>query len=133
MGHGTEDLVDSGRADRGSILLVRGHKVMSDSDLASLYGVETKALTRAVKRNAERFPEDFMFQLSRAEFDDLRRHFGASSSWGGRRYPPFAFTEQGVAMLSGVLRSPRAVAVNREEEIEMSGISTVKRDCGMSW
>jgi hypothetical protein len=87
---------------------------MLDSDLASLYEVETKALVRAVKRNRDRFPEDFMFQLSPEEFDDLRRHFGTSSVWGGRRYAPYAFTEQGVAMLSSVLRSPRAVAVNVE-------------------
>jgi len=97
-----------------SILLIRGHKVMLDNDLAAMYGVETKALTRAVKRNIDRFPEDFMFQLNSAEFEDLRRHFGTSSSWGGRRYPPYAFTEQGVAMLSSVLRSPRAVEVNIE-------------------
>jgi hypothetical protein len=97
-----------------SIRLIRAHKVMLDSDLASLYEVETKALVRAVKRNLDRFPEDFMFQLSQEEFDDLRRHFGTSSAWGGRRYAPYAFTEQGVAMLSSVLRSPRAVAVNVE-------------------
>ena len=97
-----------------SIRLIRGDKVMLDSDLASLYEVETKALVRAVKRNLDRFPEDFMFQLSQEEFDDLRRHFGTSSAWGGRRYAPYAFTEQGVAMLSSVLRSPRAVAVNVE-------------------
>jgi len=67
------------------ILLIRDHKVMLDSDLASLYEVETKALVRAVKRNSDRFPQDFMFQLSQEEFDDLRRHFGTSSAWGGRR------------------------------------------------
>ena len=97
-----------------AILLIREHKVLLDSDLASLYGVETKALLRAVKRSAERFPPDFMFQLTQEEFDDLRYHFGTSSAWGGRRYAPYAFTEQGVAMLSSVLRSPRAVAVNVE-------------------
>jgi hypothetical protein len=97
-----------------AILLIRGHKTMLDSNLASLYGVETKALVRAVKRNTDRFPADFMFQLTREEFADLRNHFGTSSSWGGRRYAPYAFTEQGVAMLSSVLRSPRAVAVNVE-------------------
>ncbi|MBN1590626.1 MAG: ORF6N domain-containing protein [Pirellulales bacterium] len=97
-----------------SILLIRSQKVMLDSDLASLYDVETKALTRAVKRNIDRFPGDFMFQLDQKEFEDLRCHFGTSSSWGGRRYPPYAFTEQGVAMLSSVLRSPRAIAVNVE-------------------
>ncbi len=85
-----------------------------DSDLAELYDVETKALTRAVRRNLERFPADFMFRLTGQEFDDLRRHFGASRSWGGRRYPPYVFTEQGVAMLSSVLRSKRAALVNIE-------------------
>lgn len=87
---------------------------MLDSDLAALYQVETKYLTRAVKRNADRFPADFMFQLSKDEFDDLKCHFGTSSGWGGRRYPPYAFTEQGVAMLSSVLRSRRAIQVNVE-------------------
>ncbi|MBI5527565.1 MAG: ORF6N domain-containing protein [Deltaproteobacteria bacterium] len=72
---------------------------MFDADLAAMYGVETKALVRAVKRNIERFPADFMFQLSADELGNLRSHFGTSSSWGGRRYRPFAFTEQGVAML----------------------------------
>ena len=109
----TTALIPAERIER-AILLVRGHKMMLDADLASLYGVETKALTRAVRRNADRFPEDFMFQLTADEFDDLRRHFGTSSSWGGRRYAPYAFTEQGVAMLSSVLRSPRAVAGNVE-------------------
>jgi hypothetical protein len=87
---------------------------MLDADLAALYQVETKALVRAVKRNAERFPADFMFQLSEDEFENLRLHSGTSSSWGGRRYLPYAFTEQGVAMLSSVLRSARAVRVNIE-------------------
>jgi hypothetical protein len=96
------------------ILLVRGQKVMLDADLAGLYGVETKVLVQAVKRNLERFPEDFMFQLSREEFDILRSQIVTSSDWGGRRYPPYAFTEQGVAMLSSVLRSQRAVQVNIE-------------------
>lgn len=94
------------------ILLIRGHKVMLDSDLAELYGVETKILVRAVKRNLDRFPNDFMFQLSREEFNNLRSHFGTSSQWGGRRYPPYVFTEQGVAMLSSVLHSKRAIHVN---------------------
>jgi len=97
-----------------SILLIRHHKVMLDVDLAALYGVETKQLVRAVKRNISRFPDDFMFQLSKDEFENLRRHFGTSSQWGGRRYPPYAFTEQGVAMLSSVLKSRRAVQVNIE-------------------
>jgi len=109
----TRSLIPAERIEQ-AILLIRGQKVMLDNDLASLYGVETKALTRAVKRNTERFPEDFMFQLDEKEFEDLRRRFGTSSSWGGRRYAPYAFTEQGVAMLSSVLRSPRAVAVNVE-------------------
>ena len=73
-----------------------------------------KALTRAVRRNLARFPDDFMFQLTDEEFADLRRQTGTSRQWGGRRYPPYAFTEQGVAMLSSVLRSPRAIAVNVE-------------------
>ena len=106
-------LVPMERIER-AILMLRGHKVMLDADLAALYGVETKALVRAVKRNEDRFPHDFMFQLSREESDNLRLHFGTSSSWGGRRYLPYAFTEQGVAMLSSVLRSPRAVQVNIE-------------------
>jgi phage regulator Rha-like protein len=97
-----------------SILLIRHHKVMLDADLAALYGVETKQLLRAVKRNLPRFPDDFMFQLNEEEFGNLRFHFGTSSQWGGRRYAPYAFTEQGVAMLSSVLRSKRAIQVNVE-------------------
>ncbi|MBN1908988.1 MAG: ORF6N domain-containing protein [Pirellulales bacterium] len=96
------------------ILVIRGQKVLLDSDLASLYGVETRVLIQTVKRNLDRFPEDFMFRLDEEEFEILRSQFVTSSSWGGRRYPPYAFTEQGVAMLSSVLRSPRAVAVNIE-------------------
>ncbi len=95
------------------ILFVRGQKVMLDADLAALYEVETRVLTQAVKRNMDRFPEDFMFQLSKQEFDYLRSQ-SVTSSWGGRRYPPYAFTEQGVAMLSSVLRSKRAVKMNVE-------------------
>jgi phage regulator Rha-like protein len=98
----------------GAILLLRGEKVMLDADLATLYGVETKALVRAVKRNLDRFPEDFMFQLTKAEFDNLRYQSGTSSSWGGRRFPPYAFTQHGVTMLSSVLQSERAVQVNIE-------------------
>jgi phage regulator Rha-like protein len=93
------------------ILLISGQKVMLDSDLAELYGVETKALVRAVKRNSERFPDDFMVQLTKEEFDNLKCHFG-TSRWGGRRYLPYAFTENGVAMLSSVLNSNRAIQVN---------------------
>jgi hypothetical protein len=96
-----------------AILLLRGHKVMLDVDLAALYGVETKTLNKAVKRNLGRFPDDFMFELSEEEFASLRFQSG-TSRWGGRRYRPYAFTEQGVAMLSSVLRSERAVKVNIE-------------------
>jgi hypothetical protein len=94
------------------ILILRGHKVMLDRDLAALYGVRTSILKRAVVRNANRFPDDFMFLLRDQEVADLRRQFGTSSSWGGERYVPMAFTEQGVAMLSSVLRSPCAIQVN---------------------
>jgi hypothetical protein len=97
----------------GMILVVRGCRVILDADLAVLYGVPTKALLQAVRRNAERFPEDFMFELSGQELRDLRSQ-SVTSSWGGRRTTPCAFTEQGVAMLSSVLRTPRAIAVNIE-------------------
>jgi hypothetical protein len=93
------------------IYLIRGQKVMLDRDLAALYGVETRVLKQAVKRNITRFPVDFMFELSRAEFNNLRSQI-VTSSWGGIRYRPMAFTEQGVAMLSSVLNSERAVQVN---------------------
>ena len=93
------------------IFFIRGEKVMLDFDLAELYGVLTGNLKRAVKRNIERFPRDFMFQLTKEEFDNLRCQFGISS-WGGTRHTQMAFTEQGVAMLSGVLKSKRAVEVN---------------------
>jgi hypothetical protein len=114
------------------IRLIRGQTVLLDVDLARLYEVETKVLVQAVKRNSERFPADFMFQLDSIEFDILRSQSVTSRlklpaqdeilrsqnhrerGWGGRRTPPFAFTEQGVAMLSSVLRSPRAIAVNVE-------------------
>lgn len=96
------------------IWLIRGHKVLLDADLAALYQVETGALNRAVKRNRQRFPEDFMFQLSATETEELLRcQIGISKEGrGGRRYLPYAFTEQGIAMLSGVLTSPRAIEVN---------------------
>jgi len=94
-----------------SIYLIRGEKVMLDEDLAELYGVETRILTRAVRRNLERFPEDFAFPLSLQEFRNLKSQTGISS-WGGRRKLPWAFTEQGIAMLSSVLRCARAVQVN---------------------
>jgi hypothetical protein len=107
----------------GSILIIRGHKVLLDEQLAAFYGVETKRLMEAAKRNIDRFPGDFMFQLNREEWDALRSQIVTSNlrsqiatsrspGYGGRRYPPYAFTEQGVAMLSSVLRSPRAIEVN---------------------
>ena len=95
-----------------SILFVRGQKVLLDSDLADLYGVETRSLIQAVKRNIDRFPSDFMFQLTPEEYDSLRSQIVISKGKGGRRYLPYAFTEQGVAMLSSVLNSHRAVEVN---------------------
>lgn len=95
------------------IYLIRGHKVMLDSDLAELYEVPTRRLNEQVKRNITRFPADFMFQLTDKEADNLRSQIATSSSaHGGRRYLPFVFTEQGVAMLSSVLNSERAVQVN---------------------
>jgi hypothetical protein len=93
------------------IIFLRGKKVMLDKDLAQLYGVTTTNLNKAVRRNLERFPEDFMFQLSKKEFENLIFHFG-TSSWGGTRKLPYAFTENGVAMLSSVLNSDRAITVN---------------------
>ena len=97
------------------ILVVRDRQVMLDEDLADLYGVETRRLIEQVKRNIDRFPADFMFQLNKEEAADLRSQTATSESGrGGRRYAPYVFTEQGVAMLSGVLRSERAIAVNIE-------------------
>jgi hypothetical protein len=97
-----------------AILLLRGQKVMLSTHLAELYEVEPRALVQAVKRNIKRFPTDFMFQLTGAEFANLKSQI-VTSSWGGiRRAPPYAFTEQGVAMLSSVLRSRRAMQVNVE-------------------
>ena len=93
---------------------VRGLRVILDSDLARLYGVEARTLLQAVKRNAERFPPDFMIQLQKQEVARLRSQIVISNGRGGWRYPPHAFTEQGVAMLSSVLRSKRAVLVNIE-------------------
>src|SRR5438552_8883351 len=94
------------------VFFVRGEKVMLDADLAQLYGVTTGNLNKAVKRNQARFPEDFMFQLTRKETESLIFQFGRSKGWGGRRHRPYAFTEQGVAMLSSVLNSERAAQVN---------------------
>jgi hypothetical protein len=93
------------------IILLRNKKVILDFDLAELYGTETKQLKRQVKRNIERFPEDFMFELTEEEQNNLRRQIG-TSNWGGTRYASMAFTEQGVAMLSSVLKSAQAIAVN---------------------
>ncbi len=93
------------------IYLIRGMKVMLDFELSELYETETKQLKRQVRRNIERFPDDFMFELTSKEFSDLRSQFG-TSSWGGSRYSPMAFTEQGVAMLSSVLNSNTAIKVN---------------------
>ena len=94
-----------------AILMIRGQRILLDADLAGLYGVETKVLLQAVRRNLDRFPKDFMFQLTAQELTNLRSQI-VTSSWGGRRYTPYAFTEQGVAMLSSVLNSPRAITVN---------------------
>jgi hypothetical protein len=97
--------------EMNKIYLIREQKVMLDKNLAELYAVETKQLKRQVRRNMERFPEDFMFELSQQEFEILRSQFG-TSNWGGTRYMPMAFTEQGVAMLSTVLNSPTAIKVS---------------------
>ena len=108
------DLIPSERIEK-TIYLIRGEKVMLDRDLALLYEVETKVLNRAVKRNLQRFPPDFMFQLTAEETDFLRCQIGTSNEGrGGRRYLPYVFTEQGVAMLSSVLNSERAILVNVE-------------------
>lgn len=109
-----KDLVAT-TAIESRIFVVRERQVMLDEDLADLYGVETKRLIQQVKRNLKRFPEDFMFQLSKAEASVLRSQIATSKDGrGGRRYQPYVFTEQGVAMLSGVLRSDRAISVNIE-------------------
>src|SRR4030043_1122413 len=94
------------------IYLIRTHKVLLDSDLAELYGVEVKQLKRQVRRNIKRFPEDFMYQLQKEEYESLRSHFGTLKRGEHAKYFPYAFTEQGVAMLSSVLNSDRAIEVN---------------------
>ena len=99
---------------QGRIRLIRSTKVLLDRDLAELYGVPTKALKQAVRRNPERFPSDFMFELSREEWANQRSQFVTTDSYQAVNYAPMAFTEQGVAMLSSVLRSPRAIEVNIE-------------------
>lgn len=109
------------------IFLIRGKKVMIDEDLSELYGVETKRLNEQVKRNLSRFPDDFMFQLSKEEFTNLKSQI-ATTSWGGRRTPPYAFTEHGVLMLSSVLNSERAIQVN----IQIIRIFTKMREMLMS-
>ncbi|HSA59292.1 MAG TPA: ORF6N domain-containing protein [bacterium] len=96
------------------ILFLRGQKVMLDADLAALYGVPTKRLNEQIRRNPKRFPADFMFQLNIQEVTNLRSQIATSKYWGGRRFRPYAFTEQGVAMLSSVLNSERAIEVNVE-------------------
>ncbi len=96
---------------QNKIFEIRGEKIMLDFDLAEIYGIETKILKQAVRRNLERFPKDFMFELTDMEFENLRSQI-VTSKQGGTRYKPFAFTEQGVAMLSSVLRSKTAVAIN---------------------
>ncbi|HEY2737452.1 MAG TPA: ORF6N domain-containing protein [Thermoanaerobaculia bacterium] len=108
----TQALVPMERIE-AMILVLRGEKVILDAEIAGLYGVATKVLVQAMKRNVERFPEDFMFQLTQEEVRILTSQ-SVISSWGGRRHLPYAFTEQGVAMLSSVLRSERAVQVNVE-------------------
>ena len=105
------EIIISDEIITNKIYLIRNQKVMLDSDLAALYDVETKQLKRQVRRNIERFPDDFMFELSAIEFEILRSQFG-TSSWGGNRLAPMGFTEQGVAMLSSVLNSPTAIKVN---------------------
>ncbi len=113
MDHMTDEvLIPAARIEK-SIYLIRGHKVMLDRDLAALYGVETRTLKQAVRRNSARFPDDFMFVLAAEEFVNWRSQFVTSNSDRmGLRHPPMAFTEQGVAMLASVLRSPRAIDVN---------------------
>jgi hypothetical protein len=104
------------------IFVVRGRQVMLDEDLADLYGETTKRLVQQVKRNLKRFPEDFMFQLEKAEVEVLRSQIATSNEGsGGRRYAPYVFTEQGIAMLSGVLRSDRAIAVGARAPGEEAG------------
>jgi len=97
------------------IFFIRGERVMIDRDLAELYGVETKQLKRQVRRNIDRFPEDFMFELTKEEYDVLRRQFGTLKRGRHAKYPPLAFTEQGVAMLSSVLNSNRAIHSDMEK------------------
>jgi hypothetical protein len=109
---GDMEIVVQQEVIEGKIYMIRGQKVLLDSDLAELYDVEVKQLKRQVRRNTERFPADFMFQISREEHESLRRQFGTLKRGEHSKYLPYAFTEQGVAMLSSVLKSKRAVQVN---------------------
>ena len=108
----TEQAVVPVEAIAAGILLLRGQKVILDADLARLYGVETRVFNQAVRRNEGRFPPDFMFQLTEEEFRNLRSQNVISSQWGGRRYPPYAFTEHGAVMAATILNTPRAVEVS---------------------
>lgn len=114
MARKAAEVVVSRKAIESRIYTIRGERVMLDCDLAELYGVETRSLNQSVRRHAARFPSDFMFTLTKDEVANLRSQFVISSSWGGARYPPQAFTEQGVAMLSAVLNSEQAIRVNIE-------------------
>ena len=109
----TSNVIPSERV-HSRIFTLRSHRIMLSNHLAELYEVEARSLIQAVKRNPERFPSDFMFQLSQEEFDSLRSQIVISKGRGGVRYLPYAFTQEGVAMLSSVLQSPRAIAVNVE-------------------
>lgn len=120
-------LIVPDEAVMNSIYLIRGQKVMLDRDLAQLYGIETKRLKEAVRRNLARFPPDFMFELNKEEYENLRTQI-ATSSWGGTRYMPQAFTEQGVTMLSCILNSERAIKVN----IQIIRVFTRMREMWMS-
>ena len=111
MSDTNNELVIPEQVIKDKIYLIRGAKVMLDKDLSELYGVATRVLKQAVRRNKLRFPEDFMFELSKEEYEDLRSQI-VISSWGGTRYLPMAFTEQGVAMLSSILNTERAIKVN---------------------
>lgn len=111
MAKATTQMIVSEELVMGKIYFIRGQKVMLDDDLAELYQVETKRLNEQVRRNIDRFPPDFIFQLTEKEFENLKSQF-ATSSWGGRRKLPYAFTEQGVSMLSGVLNSKTAIRVH---------------------
>ncbi|MBU1017594.1 ORF6N domain-containing protein [Patescibacteria group bacterium] len=109
-----ESIIPSERIER-SIYIIRGRKVILDQDLAALYGAETKNLNKAVSRNKKRFPEDFIFKLTKEEWTNLKFQFGTSSSdWGGRRKLPMAFTEHGVVMAANLLKSDRAVTISVE-------------------